>query len=141
MEPRARDDLRVALDAASSDLDLSFLRAANLNADLVTDASEELRGVQQGLLPGIVALGALSVLAAAAAILAAHQLNRRATESVRANQRLLEQKNAELEAFSARVAHDLLSPLMTVSMAVGMAERRLSSPRGAEIGDTRWAPR
>jgi signal transduction histidine kinase len=38
---------------------------------------------------------------------------------------MLERKNVELEAFSARVAHDLMSPLMTVGLAVGVAEQRV----------------
>ena len=49
-------------------------------------------------------------------------------EAALAEREVLSRKNAELEAFSARVAHDLLSPLMTVSLALGLAEQRLSTP-------------
>jgi signal transduction histidine kinase len=132
---RARDALRTELDAVASLLDTTLLSAANLNAEIGTEAVGKLHQIQHELLPGAVAFEIASAVAAAVAIAAAYRVNRRAQEAARTSQRLLEQKAAELDAFSGRVAHDLLSPLMTVSMAVGLAEQRLSAPAEARLHD------
>jgi signal transduction histidine kinase len=129
----APEDPRDVLDGSASELDASLVNAANLNAEVGVEASKVLRQVKRTLLPGAIAFETASVLAAVVAIGAAYQMSRRAEEADRVNRHLLEEKAAELDAFSGRVAHDLLSPLMTVSMAVGLAEQRLSSPEDTRL--------
>jgi signal transduction histidine kinase len=122
--PRLREDLRAELEIAGTALDQVLVRASGLNANLAYQTAEELRGVNKWLLPGAVAFELGSTLAAVIAIGAAYRMSRH--EVAYAEKRMLEKKNAELEAFSARVAHDLLSPLMTVSLTLGLAEQRLA---------------
>jgi signal transduction histidine kinase len=129
----AHEDPRDVLDGAATDLDTALVRAANLNAEIGVEASKVVHEVRRTLLPGAIAFESASVLAAVVAIAAAYQMSRRAEEADRVNRHLLEEKAAELDAFSGRVAHDLLSPLMTVSMAVGLAEQRLSSLDDARL--------
>ena len=131
--PGARDEVRTELDAAAGNLDTVLVNAANLNAEVGTVAVHTLQQVQRRLLPGAVAFEIASALAAAVAIGAAYQVSRRAREAAQAHRLVLEQKAAELEAFSGRVAHDLLSPLMTVSMAIGLTEQRLAAPEDARL--------
>ncbi len=121
-----RQGLRTELEAAGAAAGDTLLRASRINADLARDTAQALRGVGERLLPGAVVFEAASTLAAVVAIAAAYHLSRQ--EASRSEQRILEQKNAELSAFSGRVAHDLLSPLMTVSLALGLAEQRLAGP-------------
>lgn len=129
-----RERLRAELDARVILLDEELLRASHINADMSSEASQELRTVGRQLLPGALALEAISTLAAVVAILAAYRMSKR--EAALAERRILQQKNAELEAFSARVAHDLLSPLMTVGLALGLAEQRLSAPEDGRLKST-----
>jgi signal transduction histidine kinase len=122
---RVRDDLRTELDASATDLDEVLVRASDLNANLAYEAARELRSAGRLLLPTAVAIEIASTVAAVLAIAAAYRIS--AQVAALAEQRLLEQKNAELEAFSARVAHDLLSPLMSVGLALGIAEHHLGA--------------
>jgi signal transduction histidine kinase len=123
--PRVREELRSELDATATAIDQVLVQGSNLNANQAYEAAAHLREVRSRLLPGALAFELGSTVAAIFAIVAAHRMARH--EVAYAEKRVLEQRNAELEAFSARVAHDLLSPLMTVSMALGLAEQRLSS--------------
>ncbi len=124
--PAAREALRSELDATARDLEQVIVQGSRINATLAYDATREVRTVGQRLLPTAVAIDAASVALAGVALAAAYRVSRRETE--RAERSMLKQKNAELEAFSGRVAHDVLSPLMTVSLALGFAEQRLAAP-------------
>jgi signal transduction histidine kinase len=124
--PRARDGLHTELVAARSALDAELMKAFDLNANLAYSASFTLHGVVQRLLPGAVLLEVASGIAAVLALGVAYRVSR--AEAAMAERWFLERKNAELEAFSARVAHDVMSPLTTVSLAVALAEHRLSTP-------------
>jgi signal transduction histidine kinase len=73
--------------------------------------------------------GLCAVLAVGAALLALRVIRqaRRAEEEKRV---LIERKAEELEQFAGRVAHDILSPLSAVSMAVAIVQKR--QPQEAE---------
>jgi signal transduction histidine kinase len=129
--PLQRDRLRAELDATTNDLDGVLLRASKLNADAAASATETARRVERRLLPAAIAIEGASIIFATLALVAIYRLSR--TETMLAERRLLQVKNAELEAFGARVAHDVLSPLMTVGLALGMAEQRLSTPDDARV--------
>lgn len=62
------------------------------------------------------------VLAVILAILAVQEV-RRNTEVLEERNRLMAARAEELEQFSGRVAHDVLSPLMAVSLSLEMAQR------------------
>src|SRR5690606_19937954 len=51
------------------------------------------------------------------------RLNRAHVELVEGNRRLQEERASELEAFAGRVAHDILSPLGTVSLSLDLARK------------------
>jgi len=61
----------------------------------------------------------LATIAAFATVRAVRQMHR----VQQANHDLTQRKAAELEQFASRVAHDILSPLSAVSMALGLVER------------------
>ena len=123
--PTAREALRDELEQRASALDDVIMRATRLNADLAHRASVVAERVGRRLLPAAIATEATSLVLAAFALIAAHRAQR--VEAALVEQRVLQQKNAELEAFAGRVAHDVLSPLLTVSLAVNAAEMRLST--------------
>src|SRR5207237_6582985 len=60
------------------------------------------------------------------ALRATRQVHRAQEET----QRLAERKAEELEQFAGRVAHDILSPLSAVALALGVAQK--SAPNAAE---------
>jgi signal transduction histidine kinase len=62
---------------------------------------------------------AIAAFAAFVTIRALRQINRMQQE----HQNLTERRAAELEQFAGRVAHDILSPLSAVSMAMGIVEK------------------
>jgi signal transduction histidine kinase len=62
-----------------------------------------------------------------AALFVALAAARSVLRSFRNHNRVLEERADELEAFSSRVAHDILSPLSTTLLAIGVAERECGS--------------
>jgi signal transduction histidine kinase len=124
--PHAREVLKGELEAAKGAVDDDIVKAFDINAQIEYAAAESLRSVGMRVLPGVMALEIASGAAALLALGAAYRVSR--TERELTERWLLERKNAELNAFAGRVAHDVLSPLMTVSMALGLAAQRLSGP-------------
>ena len=80
-------------------------------------------------LPGSSMRSAPSIAAFAAVVTvrAVRQIHRAQQE----NQELAQRKAEELEQFAGRVAHDVLSPLSAVSMALGVVERNPAHAREA----------
>jgi signal transduction histidine kinase len=97
---------RLALDA---DID----RSTDFNAELANRAAARSEQVARTLIPTAAVLGIGSLLAAAGVIALAY--------------RSVARRADELEAFGGRVAHDLLSPLATVALALDLAKRIASS--------------
>lgn len=75
-------------------------------------------------------LDALSALVTVAAALLALRTVRAAERAQEVQRRVIERKAAELEMFAGRVAHDILGPLNTVSMAISVAQRDSSNLQG-----------
>jgi signal transduction histidine kinase len=73
------------------------------------------------------ALDAVSVLLAVVAAWLTLRTLRRYTNSLELQSGLLSRRADELEEFAGRVAHDVLSPLSTVSLSLDLAERACSS--------------
>ena len=112
------------LDAIVGQVGSDLARATDFSADLAKAAAAESLRASRRLLPSAIFLGILSAAAAAGTIALTYRSVRRA-EDVEARGRLaLETKAQELEAFAGRVAHDLLSPLMTVGLGLDLAVRR-----------------
>lgn len=133
LEPGALDDsgLRRELDASMAQLSLDLVRASEFNASIARVAADEVSRMSTRYLPMgaliLVITGAAAVLTLAQTYRAVERAHALAAQSLTA----LELRAEELESFAGRVAHDLLSPLMTVSLALDMANRRLTEPDDA----------
>jgi signal transduction histidine kinase len=116
------DGLERRLDAGASRLDVALLRATAFNANHTQQISAEIERVRSSSLKWAGIVEILAALGASGAIVTGSILLRKVLrESDRAS-RMLAARATELEAFSGRVAHDLLSPLTNVSLAFGHAE-------------------
>jgi len=113
-------DLERALARAQSDIG----RAADVEASYARAAAREASRTSRTLLPAAVLLEAVSVCAAAVAIVLTGRSVHRAEAIAERGRQALERKAEELEAFAGRVAHDLLSPLMTVGLGLELAQRQ-----------------
>jgi signal transduction histidine kinase len=129
--PVERAALRSEVDTRVRELDEVLLRAAELNGVLASSGAAVAERVGKRLLPAAIGVEVGSLILAALALGAAYRASR--TEAALAERWLLQQRNAELEAFTGRVAHDVLSPLMTVGLALGLAQQRLSGPGDARL--------
>jgi signal transduction histidine kinase len=124
-EVAARDTaLRSDFEAARQAVDADILRATDFNANLATQAaSKSKRDAVDLLIPAAIVLGVASVVAAAVVIVLVYRSVVRAEALANSSRESLERRAEELESFSARVAHDLLSPLMAVRLGVDLARR------------------
>jgi signal transduction histidine kinase len=119
------------LEESTARVEDSLALASQLDAELAARTSREVSKLSRTLLPAAEALILFSMLAAAATILLTIRSVRRAEAMAERAREALEERAAELEAFSGRVAHDLLSPLATVGIALELAQRRLTMPGDA----------
>src|SRR5262249_8694675 len=69
-------------------------------------------------------LDAIAILLTIVAGLLALRAVRQSTAMIEAHSRLADQRAEELEQFAGRVAHDILSPLSTASVVLGVLERQ-----------------
>jgi len=124
------------LDSAVGDLGLDLARASEFSADLATRSAARVAGVYHTDLPIAAGILALTFVAGAGTLALTYRAVRRAEALAGRSLAAVEGRAEELEAFAGRVAHDLLSPLMVVSLALDLADRRLT---GAEDGAARSA--
>jgi signal transduction histidine kinase len=110
------------LDEGASQLDAALLRATAFNARHTQEVSAEIERVRRTQLLWAAIVEVLAALGASAAIVTGSFMARRALRESERASRILTARATELEAFSGRVAHDLLSPLTNVSLAFGHAE-------------------
>jgi signal transduction histidine kinase len=117
-----RDQLRQAVDQTIDDLS----RAVQFNARQAQELA--MRIERERVRSNLIAYGldAVSALFAVAAALFAMRAVRRYTALLEAHNRLVEDRAAELEQFAGRVAHDVLSPLSAVSIALALLEPRVA---------------
>ncbi|APR79900.1 periplasmic sensor hybrid histidine kinase [Minicystis rosea] len=127
--------IELGTDFASSvsRLDAELRDAVGINAGIEEQAVSSLRAVRRMLLPGAIVLQILCIAAAGAVVGLAFRVLRNTAETATQSRRLLQEKTNELEAFAGRVAHDLLSPLMSVGLGLAAAEPYLDTPERARI--------
>jgi two-component system, NtrC family, sensor histidine kinase KinB len=127
-----RATLRVELSSDVDRLDRALRRAGRFNADNAVSLSDRITALRQSTLPTTVLLAVIALVVAGGAIFSAYRVaeNARAREQEARNELL--RRAGELEAFAGRVAHDLLSPLMTVSVALSLAAERSGNERDGE---------
>jgi len=119
------------LDAAITRLGLDLAQASAFSANLAQLAAARVVYVSQTVLPLAAAIEGLTFLAAALTLLLTYRAVRRAEALWADSHASLDRRAEELELFAGRVAHDLLSPLMTVALAMDLASRRLTDPEDA----------
>jgi signal transduction histidine kinase len=116
------ESFELRVDDAAGKLDAALLRATAFNARHTQEISAQIEHLRRWPLRWAAIVEVLAALGATAAIVTGSILVRKVVaESDRAS-RMLAARATELEAFSGRVAHDLLSPLTNVSLAFGHAE-------------------
>jgi signal transduction histidine kinase len=94
-----------------------------LNAEEARQLSAEIEQAHARSVLAAYLLDALSALLSVAVAVLVWRTVRYYLEAQEAQQRLLGARADELEAFSGRVAHDILSPLSAVGLALGLLER------------------
>jgi signal transduction histidine kinase len=108
-----------ALDAAVR----SVLTTLDYDVRETESIARDLRGVRTTTLRMIVELDALSTLIALVAVLFAFRATRRHDELAGEHSALLTARVTELDRFSGRVAHDVLSPLGTIATGLSLLGR------------------
>ena len=104
-----------AADTAQELLDIDAHEAEQMAASIETTHERTNRLALE--------LDALSAILAAIAAWLAVRAVRQVLQLQEENRQLMERKAAELEQFAGRVAHDVLSPLSGVSLALSLAEK------------------
>ncbi len=133
LEPGAQEQpgLRRDLDAAVAHLSADLVRASEFNAEVARASAASVARISRLELPAAAVTIALTFAAAALTLALTYRAVRRAEALAARSLDSLERRAEELESFAGRVAHDLLSPLMTVSLALDLADRRLGDPDDA----------
>lgn len=127
-DPR-RNLLSGELDNDVEVLDNALRRASRFNSAKAASLSDRISALRRSTLPATVFLAVLAIAVAGGAIFFAYRVAEQARAVEQQAQGELLRRAGELEAFAGRVAHDLLSPLMTVSIALSLAAERSRSER------------
>jgi signal transduction histidine kinase len=123
--------MRHDLDDAMARLSLDLARTSEFSAQLAKTAAVGVVGVSKTMLPLSAVIEGLTFLAAAVTLALTYRAVRRAEALWATSRSALDRRAEELELFAGRVAHDLLSPLMTLSLAMDLASQRLAGPEDA----------
>jgi signal transduction histidine kinase len=126
-----RPGLRRELDAAVAELGLDLVQASKFSAHIAERSATRVARISTALLPAGATIEVITSLAAMVTLALTYRAVRRAQALAQKSLLSLQNRAEELESFAGRVAHDLLSPLMTVSLALDLADRRLSEPDDA----------
>lgn len=142
----ARGDIASARRIADTDLVSAIIDFNNaithvteLDASRAHDLAMEIRGVRASASNAALALDVGCTLIAIAGALLLRHVIRTYAGLVEAHQHLQEARASELEQFAGRVAHDILSPLGTVALALDVAEKVPPDQRARILGRGRAA--
>ncbi len=121
--PAARETFDNTVFPAASRLDAVVQPLVDLNARFGAQAAQEIKLVRRrttvvGLLLDVLC----TALAIIAALMVRHEVRRSAAQATE-RAHLAQERADEFEAFAARVAHDILSPLQAVNLAFEVALR------------------
>ena len=109
---------------AIRDLDQDLLRLVQLNLAEVQQSSREIDRIHAHSQWLALGLGGFGVLVAALMTLAAHRALSDRQRLLAEHNHMLETRAHELEVFAGRVAHDLKTPLGTLSLYLSQAQRQ-----------------
>jgi signal transduction histidine kinase len=122
-------DLETALvlfddyDRRVSDVDELLHATLNMNVDEVSAFSAVIRETVATVGSVTWILSAITILIALTLVVRASLLLRRQDEMERERERIIEERLRELDLFSARIAHDIMSPLTAASVALQSLKR------------------
>jgi signal transduction histidine kinase len=116
------NEIRPLIERASDNLD----RAIAFNAGASRDLADDIRRVRRQTLALAVALDVVCIVALFVIVILGLRAARRYEKVIKEHRVSQARRIEELDAFSARVAHDILSPLGGVSLALDLAARRQS---------------
>jgi signal transduction histidine kinase len=128
----ATDILSRQMPAAIDRIATGMARAVEFNAAEISRLAAEIGAVQRRTKISAYVVDGLSVLLALSAAFLLFRTVRQYTALVEAHQRLTERRADELSQFAHRVAHDILSPLGSTAMALGIAEKSLPAASRAK---------
>ncbi|HTM04545.1 MAG TPA: HAMP domain-containing sensor histidine kinase [Vicinamibacterales bacterium] len=111
---RTHDALDDALGAVLATMDFDVRRSQTMARDI--------RIVRVRTLRAITGLDAIATAIAAIGLFVAYRASSRHDQLVRVHDALMTERMTELDRFAGRMAHDVLSPLGTVAMALGLLE-------------------
>jgi len=115
------EQLRQAIDDLSEHLD----QAARFNAEFLDSAQQRINETRRLTLPFAIAINVVGFGVASGSVVIALRLVRRFAEFEAEARQQLERRANDLEVFSAQVAHDLLSPLMTTNLALALLRDKI----------------
>lgn len=111
------------LAEAAVDLSAAITRVTELDAARAHDLALEIRTLRARGTDAALALDVVCTLIAIAGALLLRKVVREHAELAERHRELQEARATELEQFAGRVAHDILSPLNTVSLALDVLDR------------------
>ena len=131
-----RDGARaLAIGAAQPSVDrirADFAAIVQANTAASASLARQLQEARASFVRVTYSLDAIAFVAAVLVAIAIGVMLRRFLNLEATHARVLEERAAELEAFAGRLAHDVLSPLATVSVVLGAA-RRKAGPEDWEL--------
>jgi signal transduction histidine kinase len=121
---QARDTVDKELRPAADEANQTARALVDYDAEEVRKRAEHIRSARTGADRFAYQLDALCALLAVGATILGMRLFRQVQRVEDEKRIVTERKAEELEQFAGRVAHDILSPLSAVSMAVAIVQRR-----------------
>jgi signal transduction histidine kinase len=128
---QARDTVDKEVRPAAEEASAVIRTLVDYDAEAVRKAAVHIRQARARADRFAYELDALCALLAIGAAILGMRLFRQVQRTEDEKRVLIERKAEELEQFAGRVAHDILSPLSAVSMAVAIVERR--APQEKEV--------
>jgi signal transduction histidine kinase len=105
----------------------TMLTTLEFDANQVQTLAREVRAVRRNTLTSIIVLDALASAIAIAAAFIAYRAAREHDRLLQAHNSLLSARVTELDRFAGRMAHDVLSPLQTIAIALGLVAQHADS--------------
>lgn len=122
-------DVSTAADA----LDAALSRDIVFHAARSRELAHRIAAVRERSTRVALALSIVCMFITVAGALALHRAMRATDDLAERHRRVVEERASELEEFAGRIAHDILSPLGTVTMALQLSERPGTEERRAAV--------
>src|SRR5262249_13151772 len=111
----------------------AILQSIEFDAEHARALALEIQSLRDGSVKYTLALDALCVLLTLGAGALVGRAMIRQSKLVATHRKLLEERAGDLEQFAGRVAHDIVSPLSTVALALSMSDRPMEAQRRSAL--------